>query len=75
MYRKGRNKRKVKRILRRGGLPKELRKGVSQSYKSMLKSFSIRSVMKSQGLTGTSEEEKEKFGFVKTFKSFTVKAG
>ncbi|MCE7741584.1 MAG: hypothetical protein GOP50_03930 [Candidatus Heimdallarchaeota archaeon] len=55
-YKRSRNKRKVRRIIRNSSMPKELRKEVTQSYKRSMKIFSIRKII-SQNLFSDSKEK------------------
>jgi len=66
-YRRRRNKRTVSKILKKGGLPKELQKGIRQSYRDQLKTFKIINLVKnSKGIKGSKDEDKTNFaGFFK----------
>ena len=66
-YRRVRNKRKVKRILKQGGLPEELSKGVSNSYKNMMKLFKISNLVKAQNFIKSSNKDKENSKFPRVF--------
>jgi len=56
-YRRGRNNRKIRRIIKRSDIPKELRKEVTRSYKQSMKIFSIRKMIRSQNLLGGFKKE------------------
>ena len=56
LYKRGRNKRKVRKIIKDSNMPKELRKEVTQTYKQSMKIFSIRSIITSRNLFGDSKD-------------------
>ena len=70
-YRRNRNKRTVRKILKNGELPKELQKDIRKSYKSMLNSFKILNFIKNNKTFKISKNEDDKVNFSNIFKFTT----
>ena len=74
-YRRGRNRRKVIRILRQKGLPKELYKEIGKTYRKQLRTFTLWQLMKAQkdlNLSGKDDENSKSFNFVKSVPSINT---
>ena len=69
-YRRGRNKRKVVRILKKRGLPKDFYRQVGKSYKKQMKTFTIWELAKAQKRFNIPNKDKESDDMPSFVKSF-----
>lgn len=69
-YRRGRNRRSVRRTLNKSGIPKELTRQVGKVYKKQLRTFTLWELMKLQRNISSSDKNEEKQGIQKYVKSF-----
>ncbi len=68
-YKRSRNRTKVRRIIKKGGLPKDIQKEVRKSYRESLNTFKILNLVKNMDQFSTSSKEEDTKKFSKIFKT------